>query len=119
MKRFFSLCVVSILLGSQLVAQNAPIKISLENFYNQLFGFSYPKIHITSLEDNLEIRNVIVNKGHCKLLNGKPIKNLFPKKLNYSQKVDIPLSTSCDILRIDVLTNMGDWSMENWYGIKM
>jgi len=112
MKRFVSLCVVLMLVGSSLMAQNAPIKISLEDFYNQFYGISYPKIHITAIEDNLEIKNVIVNKGHCQLLSGNPIKNIFPKKLEYSQKVDIPLAASCNVIRINVITNQGDWSVD-------
>jgi hypothetical protein len=98
--------------GANLMAQSSPIKISLENFYNQFIKMSYPKVHITSIEDNLEIKNVSVNKGHCKLLNGNPINNIFPKKLSYSQKVNIPLGVNCSVLRIDVETNQGDWSVE-------
>jgi len=112
MKRLLSFIVVGILSGSNLLAQGAPIKISTENFYNQFYGISYPKIHITAIEDNLQIKNVVVNKGHCALLNGNPIKNMFPKKLKYSQRVDIPLSPKCNVIRIDVLTNQGDWSVE-------
>jgi len=112
MKRFIGLCVVLMLTGASLMAQSSPIRISLENYYNQIYKISYPKIHITSTEDNLKIKNVIVNKGHCKLLNGNPIKNAFPKKLNYSQKVDIPLDVNCDVLRIDVKTNQGNWHVE-------
>ena len=112
MKRFISLCVVLMLTGANLMAQDSPIKISLENYYNRVYKISYPKIHITSVEDNLKIKAVSVNKGHCKLLNGNPINNIFPKTLNYSQKVNISLSRNCDVLRIDVKTNLGDWSVE-------
>ena len=112
MKRFVGLCVVLMLTGANLMAQSSPIKISLENYYNQIYNISYPKIHITSIEDNLKINNVIVNKGHCKLLSGKPIKNIFPKKLNYSERVDIPLQMDCHVIRINVETNQGDWSVE-------
>ena len=111
MKRFISLCVVLMLAGSSLMAQNAPIKISLENHYNRFYKISYPIIHITAIEDNLEIKNVIVNKGHCQLFNGKLIKSHFPRKLQYSQEVDTTLSASCNVIRIDVITNQGDWSV--------
>jgi len=112
MKRLMAMCVILMVSDANLMAQNAPIKISLEDFYNQFYGIRYPKIHITSVEDNLNIKNVIVNKGHCKLLSDAPIKNLFPKKLQYSQRVDIPLSPRCNVLRIDVETNQGTWSVE-------
>jgi hypothetical protein len=112
MKRFISLCVILMLAGANLMAQSSPIKISLEDFYNQFWNMSYPKIYITSVVDNLEIKNVIVNKGHCTLLGGKPIKNIFPKKLHYSQRVEIPLSITCHVIRIDIKTNQGDWNVE-------
>ena len=112
MKQVIGLCVVLLLFGTNLMARNAPIKLSVEDYYNQLFHVSYPKIYITSLEDKLTIKNVIVNKGHCKLLSGYPIKNLFPKTLQYSERVEIPLSPRCNVIRIDVVTNQGTWTAE-------
>ena len=112
MKRFVGLCVAIVFLATSLLAQSAPFKISVEDHYNRIYDIRYPIIHIVSVEDNLIIKNVLVNKCHCKLLSGHPISNLFPQKLQYSEEVDITLSSSCNILRVDVETNKDTWSVE-------
>ena len=83
----------------------SPVKITLEDylFANRM----YHKIYITAVENNLEIKDVSVNKGHCKLLSGST-----PKKLDYSQRMSVLLSPRCNIISVNVTTNQGDWSVE-------
>jgi len=91
--------------------QSSPVKISMENIYNQFFNIYTPRITITSLADDLIIKNILVNKGHCEVGNAKSRQKFFPKKMQYSQQFPINLD-SCDVIRIDVETNQGDWSVE-------
>ncbi len=101
-------------------AQSAPIRISVQQAYNSAWHYYYPKILITSIVDKVKIQQVTVNKGNCRFsntdigyVNGRfrPIK-LIPRTLKYGEDLEIRLKPSCHLLRIDVKTNQGDWTME-------
>ena len=112
MKRLIYMFAVStILLSSNAIAQSAPVKISLQNIYNQLFNIYNPRITITSITDNLVIKNILVNKGHYEIGNAQFRKEFFPKKMQYSEHFSIGV-VGCNVIRIDVETNQGDWSVE-------
>jgi len=92
-------------------SQKLPLKIVLDSL--SLGSTEVPLIRITSLEDKLTIKSVIVNKGHCsKLSNGHNIKQVFPRTFQFSQKLVLELSPYCDVIRIDIETNSGNWSVE-------
>ena len=109
MKRFIGLLLFLMFTSISLIAQNAPLKISLQKNVDTdlLTGRSIHKIYITLLDDNLIINGVLVNRGHCKI-GWK--KKFFPLKLQYSKKMMFP--TTCDIIEISVKTNQDDWSVE-------
>jgi len=124
MKRFKVLYMVLVLLlASNLFASEAPIRISAEKSYNELIQDYIPEVKITSVSNNVTIKNVLVNKGNCEyskkevygidMHTGFPKHRLlFPKKLSYGKELKITLSTRCNIMRVDVETNQGDWSVE-------
>jgi hypothetical protein len=96
--------------------QSSPIKISLKNGYvlnTPAYGVA-TYINIISLSDNLTVKKVIVNKGNCKIYTrgGQYYKD-NPKKLAYGRKLTLSIIPSrCSLLRINVVTNQGDWSVE-------
>jgi len=99
--------------------KESPVKIKVEQAYNEAWNYYYPKIIITSVADKINIENVIVNKGNCKYsnediayVNGqmKAVK-LLPKELSYGKQLEIRLK-KCEVIKIDVKTNQGDWSVE-------
>jgi len=99
--------------------KTSPIKISVEQAYNEAWNYYYPKVIITSIDDNVNIKNVLVNKGNCKYsnqdlayVNGRmqTIK-LLPRKLTYGKQLEIRLK-KCEVLRIDVQTDKGSWTVE-------
>jgi len=93
-----------------------PIKTQVEQKYNQ-YGFHHPEIIITSVVDNLTINDVIVNKGNCaynKTFNGHvdvviPFKS---RKLAFGEELKVSLGQSCKVLKIDVKTDQGDWTVD-------
>jgi len=100
--------------------QSSPIRILAEKSYNQFSKTYIPQVVITSISDSVTIKNVLINKGNCKYSKQEwyydsdrmaQSKNLFPKKLLYGKELKIGVSR-CSILRVDVETNQGDWSVE-------
>lgn len=97
-----------------------PIKTQVEQKYNQYQNFYYPEIIITSVVDNLTINDVIVNKGNCKYRNETLAQNngkivvvpLVPSELTFGKQLEIPLVKSCKVLKIDVKTDQGDWTVD-------
>lgn len=68
--------------------KEAPLKMSYSTQVNRLSGVRYSIIEITSLSNDLIIKDVRLNKGNCvirkmMLTNGK-IEELFPMKLTYA-----------------------------------
>jgi len=108
-----------LLLATSLFASEAPIRISAGKTYNQFSEKYYPQVVVTSISDSVTIKNVIVNKGNCKYDKtdyfstsyGVKTKKMFPKKLVYGKELKITV-LRCNILRVDVETNQGDWSVE-------
>jgi len=108
MKRFKILCMAFILLlASGLFASEAPIRISAGSPFNEIAQKQVPQVIVTSVSDSVTIKNVIVNKGNCKYDKSGD----FPAKLSYGQELKI-LVWRCNILRVDVDTNQGGWSVE-------
>jgi hypothetical protein len=85
--------------------QSSPIRIAVDTFKVQGVNWYAHHIDITSLVDSIIIKKIIVNKGNCKFLN------TGVGHLSYAQKAQITVH-KCNILRIDVETNQGDWSVE-------
>ena len=86
----------------------SPVKISLKDEYN-VWTKEYDShfVYITAISENLIINKILLNKGHCKV-NWKD--NFFPFKLNYSKQMKVPYT--CNIIKVDIQTNQGDWSVE-------
>lgn len=120
MKRLLLLALITMFYTSNSLASGAPLRVSSEQAYNQAWNYYYPKIIITSTENSLTIKKVTVNKGNCKFsnsdmayINGRmqTIK-LTPRTLKYGEKIEIRLQKSCQLLRVDVDTDQGSWSVE-------
>jgi len=99
--------------------QEMAVKISSEKYYNEFSKSYIPQVVITSISDDVTIENVVINKGNCKYLKEEmygtykhpKTRKIFPKKLDYGKKLKITVQR-CDVLRVDIETNQGDWSVE-------
>lgn len=94
------------------VAANAPlVDISTRSFEHDANGYIWysHEIYVTPLEDNLLIKDVVVNRGRsC----GPYPSNRKNVRLNYGQKVMYKFLTRtrevCDLIEINVVTDKGD-----------
>lgn len=114
-----SIVALVVFLTTNALAGESPIKINVERAYNQAYHYYYPKIIITSLKDNLVVNQVLVNKGNCQFpefdlgIENNTIATIkvVPRKLKYGESMEIRLQ-KCNILKIDVDTNYGEWGIE-------
>lgn len=119
MKRFLGFYIVLMFIGSNLMAGSSPLKVSAGKYYNKYSRSYIPQVTITSLSNSLKIKNVIVNKGNCKYSKTEmygtysniKYRKIFPKKLSYGKQLKIAVHR-CNILKVEVQTNKGDWSVE-------
>lgn len=106
-----------------LISNKQPFQFKFDSGYNQVYGISYPILIITSLNDQLVIKDIKINKGKCRIGIEPDAKfdayrnlQIIPKKFPISipeyiaQKFDI--SSGCNVLRMDIETNNGTWTFE-------
>jgi hypothetical protein len=109
------LLVLAILLLCACDDDEPEIKIETFNKVNQYINLPYVSVSISSLVDNIEIQDVIVNRGNCKIENQrfKGLNNRMkkiPKIIRYGEVVSLDFSGPCKASQVDVVTNKGSWS---------
>lgn len=95
-----------------------PIQVKITSEYNESWKYYYPRVWIISLSDDITIKDVLVNKGNCKyknqdvvFRNGKmKVIDKLPKHLIYGKNVSINLGSNCNVLKIDIFTDVGDFT---------
>lgn len=98
--------------------QTQPIRAELKVFTGRMFGVTdplfgsvaVPTVDITAIVDSVTIKNVVGNKGNCRMYVDD--QQSFPKVLKYGQKVIATFASSCNLIRVDVVTNKGTWIFE-------
>ena len=84
------------------------IEITLKEIQNP-FGRTLPPVpivYITSITDQITIKDVTVNRGNCQ--GTSYAKSKLPKVLKYGQQADFGLIAGCNVKEIKVITNMGE-----------
>lgn len=97
--------------GCDDVPEKSPVKIEAQILTDYLGSqrFDIPQIIVTAV-DNVKIEKVVVNEGNgCPLSRSTP--NL-PKDLKYGERVVQIYTMQCNLLKIEVITNKGNWSVE-------
>lgn len=64
-------------------------------------------VSVQSREDEIEIQDMIVNRGSCNVLEELPI------ILYFGEEEDIQVSNGCSILEAEILVN-GNWFIYSW-----
>lgn len=94
--------------------QKVPFKIEIIESKIKLINFLVSNIKLTSLDENLTLQNVIINKGECQNIFEKA--KLFPVQLNKDKTIEFStvesLTKPCKISQIEVKTNFGNWNLK-------
>jgi hypothetical protein len=92
-----------------------PIDVETYDEINRNFNVRYVEVHITSTTDKIEIQDVIVNRGNCKVERLAEIMGLgktLPRKLAFGQSAEFSFSGPCTAKQVDVITDLGEWTWE-------
>lgn len=92
--------------------EKSPIKIEAKALTGNMFGITQkvPIVEITSLVDEITITDVIANNGNCKMTVHR--QKEFPKTLGYGEKATAGYSARCNLIKVEVITDQGSWSVE-------
>lgn len=117
-KRFKRGFVLSIILGLvPASAENVPLQVEAYSQYNPLAYVYLNFLQITSLENNLVIQSIKMNRGNCNvggLADAKKAVVSFNKRLDYGQVwSNIPVANCQKVLEAEITTNQGTF-MFNW-----
>ncbi len=96
--------------------KTSPIQIKpkilvAQNFLGNLVRV--PIVEIFAIVDNIKIKDVIANNGNCKMTAIR--KKDFPATLKYGQKATAGFTTRCNLLKVEVITDQGNWTQEFSY----
>lgn len=123
MKKLFKSLAVTIIVSlvgySSLNAEEtAPLKLTLENAWNEVHMYYYPKLKLTSISDDVTVEDVIVNRGGCNIIKSNfSMQNgmiqqvpLFPQKLKYGRSLEVRVKKGCDLIEVQIDTSKGKWT---------
>ena len=91
--------------------KKSPIKIQtkIHTTYWDSMAFKVPQITITAVDD-VTIKDVIVNNGNgCPVSRSRPT---LPATLKYGDRVIRIYTAKCNVMKVEVVTNKGNWSVE-------
>ena len=88
------------------------VDIETRDKVNPVFGVRYVLVKAKATEDNVIVKDIIVNRGNCKIenvdfLSKEPI---LPKKLKFGESVSVSFSGPCEASEVEVVTNTGRWT---------
>lgn len=88
---------------------SAPVEVSVKEIYNPLLHANMKKLNVVSIVDEVEITNVVLNRGNCKInprVDEIIIKSKTnPNKLKYGQSKQYWF-----IKEVQISTDRGTWT---------
>ena len=92
--------------------EQSPVRVEAKTLSSDWGGYiiSVPVVEVTAVTDEVTIENVIANNGNCKMT--AITQKSFPKTLNYGQVVQAGYTAKCNLVKVEVITDKGDWSVE-------
>lgn len=99
-------------LTSGCLSSEPDVEIETRDKVNPVFHVHYVKVKVRAIEDEVTVKDIIVNRGNCQIeninaFNGQP---MLPKTLKFGESVDVAFSAPCEASQVDVVTNKGSWS---------
>ena len=87
------------------------VDIETRDKVNPVFGIRYVLVKAKATEDNVVVKDIIVNRGKCKIENVDFLSKepLLPKKLKFGESVSVSFSGPCEASEVEVVTNTGSW----------
>lgn len=91
---------------------SSPVNIALFRGVNPNYNFPELKVKITATTDKTEVKDVVVNRGNCRVDKKYAItgRDMLPKTLKYGESITLFVLSSCSVLQVDVITDKGNWT---------
>ena len=87
-------------------SSDSPVDIKVVEAKSNLYGgVTVPTIYVTSVVDSVTIKDVLVNKGNCRM----SFNTEFPYNLKYGEKYATS-GVICNVIQVDVITDQGTWT---------
>ena len=98
--------------GCDSTPEQSPVRIEAKSLSSDWGGYiiSVPVVEVTAMTDEVTIENVIANNGNCKMT--AITQNNFPKSLSYGERVQAGYTAKCNLVKVEVITDKGNWSVE-------
>lgn len=98
--------------GCDSTPEESPVRITAKSLSSDWGGYtiSVPVVEVTAVTDEVIIEDVIANNGNCKMT--AITQKSFPKTLNYGQVVKAGYTAKCNLVKVEVITDKGNWSVE-------
>ncbi|PNV82240.1 MAG: hypothetical protein C0627_11020 [Sulfurimonas sp.] len=117
MKRLItSIVAITLIIGlsgcTDSTPEQSPVRIEAKTLSSDWGGYmiSVPVVEVTAVIDKVTIENVITNNGNCKMTAHR--QKEFPKTLSYGQKATAGYTAKCNLVKVEVITDNGNWSVE-------
>ena len=99
--------------ASVMAAPTPPIKVETSNQVHPA-GTRYVTVVVTSLHDSVNVENIEVNRGNCRIDNQKYLysknkETILPVTLRYGQSVNVNFYNNCVASEVIVTTDKGGW----------
>jgi len=116
MKKYLAGCALAICLSG--CGDNPPVDIDSHKMAGNGFAAveaPYLSISATAKTDDLEIREIIVNKGDCLRMDsaramGQEMTSRLPKTISRGEGVVQAFDHSCQANQVNVVTSIGSWT---------
>ncbi|WP_323773889.1 hypothetical protein [Alcanivorax sp.] len=116
MKKYLTGCGLAFLLSG--CGDTPPVDIRSSKIADNGFGAveaPFLSITATAKSDDLEIREIIVNKGNCQRMNsaramGQEMTSRLPKTVSRGEGVIQAFDYSCNAIEVEVVTDVGSWT---------
>lgn len=95
--------------GCDLKAETSPIEIEITIRTTNILGFpqEMPIVSVISVVNSVIVKNVIANNGNCRMTAHR--QRQFPIKLKYGSRAIAGYTTDCNLLKVEVITDQGNW----------
>ncbi|MGB3751450.1 MAG: hypothetical protein WA945_07760 [Arcobacteraceae bacterium] len=97
---------------SEKTPEQSPIRVEAKTLTNDWGGYtlSVPVVEVIAVTDEVTIEDVIANNGNCKMT--AITQRSFPTTLYYGHKVKAGYTSKCNLIKVEVITNKGNWIVE-------
>ena len=108
MKKALSIAMLAGLLGA---CSDPEPQVSIEVWEHSTrhTNGTYFAVEITSLEDQVSVEDMIVNRGNCDYSKTTPYSNkpYLPTELKYGEAIELNIYDDCSLTEIEVVTDSG------------